>query len=255
MTKPVLSELDDGVRTIMLNRPERLNAMSLDLVATLADELAAANADPDTRVMILTGSGRAFCAGDDLKEPLPPEEPVVRAFIDDIQRATREIVLGRTFVVGAINGWAVGGGMELALDCDLPIWAESAQGFFPEMGWGAFVTGAVTVILPNLVGLAKAKDMILRGERYSAAELLELGVAWRVVPDEQLMQEACIVAREIAALPQRSVADLKRVMAKAAFGDVETAIALEAEATVQSFLDPETLERMQSFESGRSQDG
>lgn len=144
----------------------------------------------------------------------------------------------------------MGGGFEWAVCCDLPIWAETAKGFFPEMRLGAFVTGAVTAILPNLVGLARAKEMILFGEQYTAWELGELGVAWRVVADAELMSEAQTVAARVAELPERSVTDLKRVMGKAAFGGIECALEEETGATVRSFLDPETIERMAAFTRG-----
>ncbi len=247
MSATVLSELDGGVRTITLNRPERLNALTLELGSALADRMAEANSDPETRAVILTGAGRAFCAGDDLKVKHDGDEASTQQFIDEIQRATREIVLGDTFVVGAINGWAVGGGFEWAICCDLPIWAESAKGFFPEMRLGAFVTGAVTAILPNLVGLARAKEMILFDDHYTAGQLEELGVALRVVADEELMSEARAVATRIAELPERSVTDLKRVFGKAAFGGIERALEEETEAAVRSFLDPETIARMAGF--------
>ncbi len=247
MSDPVVGEVADGIRTITLNRPERLNAMNEALVVATAEALAAASRDPETRVVILTGAGRAFCAGDDLKERQPATEAEARRSIENIQQVTREIVFSDKIVIGAINGWAVGGGMEWAINCDLSIWAESAHGFFPEMEWGAFVTGGVTAILPHLVGLAKAKEMILLGERYPASALHEMGLAWRVVPDDRLIEEARAVAAKVAALPPRAVTDFKRVIGKAAFGDIAGAQALETEATVRSFLDPNTIERIATF--------
>src|SRR5690606_29033685 len=129
--------------------------------------------------------------GDDLLDHSPFENrDEARALVDALQDVTREIVLGPKLVVGAINGWAVGGGFEWAINCDLPLWAESARGFFPEASFGLFVTGAVTTLLPAIVGLTKAKEMLLLGEKYSAQELHALGIAWRVVPDDKLMEEA-----------------------------------------------------------------
>jgi len=247
MSNPVLSKVADGIRTVTLNRPARLNAMNHELVRATAEAFAEASADDATRVVIFTGAGRAFCAGDDLKERGPATEAASREAIDAIQEVTRQIVLGDKFVIGAINGWAVGGGFEWAVNCDLSIWAESARGFFPEMELGAFVTGAVTTLLPRLVGLAKAKEMLLLGTRYPSAELHQLGLAWRVVPDAQLIAEARSTAARIASMPPRAVTDLKRVMGRAAFADIETAQALETDATVRSFLDPETVTRMASF--------
>jgi enoyl-CoA hydratase/carnithine racemase len=251
MSEPVLSEVRDGVRTITLNRPDRLNAMNRALIEAVGDAFVAANADPETRAIVFTGAGRAFCAGDDLRDHRHPEtEAEARAVVDAIQRATREIVFGDKIVVGAINGWAVGGGFEWATNCDFPIWAESARGFLPEVSWGLFVTGAVTASLPHLVGLNKAREMLLLGERYSAKALLEMGLAWRVVPDDRLVQEAHTVATRIAALPARSVADMKKVIVRTAFGDAQAmarAMDLESEATVRAFLDPETTARIKGF--------
>lgn len=248
MPATVLSTLEDGVRTITLNRPDVLNAMNEALIRETRDAFAEANADPATRVVVFTGAGRAFCAGDDLAaNPLSTDEAQARPVVEMIQQVTREMMLGSKMVVGAINGWAVGGGFEWAIDCDLPIWGESAKGFFPELSWGLFVTGGVTSLLPRIVGPAKARDMILFGEKYTAADLHALGVAWRVVPDDALMDEATSVARRIAGLPNRAVADLKRTIARVSMGELETAMALETEACVRSVLDPETHARIAEF--------
>ena len=237
-----------GVRTIALNRPERLNAMNRSLMDDIARAFAEANADPNTQAIIFTGAGRAFCAGDDRKAHVQPENAAqARELVNAIQRATQEIVFGDKPVVGAINGWAVGGGFELAINCDFPIWAVSAKGFFPEVSLNAFVTGAVTSLLPALVGLNKAREMLFLGEQYDAQALLELGVAWRVVPDERLMVEAQTVAEKLSGLPPLAVRAMKRVLNQAAARDIMTALRLETEATVASFLDPETTTRLKDF--------
>ncbi|MEX5729095.1 enoyl-CoA hydratase/carnithine racemase [Rhodovulum iodosum] len=245
----VLSTRDaEGVRTITLNRPERLNAMNRALIDDVARAFDDANADPETRAILFTGAGTAFCAGDDRKAHVHPEtEAEARALVEAIQAATRAIVLGPKPVVGAINGWAVGGGFEWAINCDFPLWAESARGFFPEVSLNLFVTGAVTACLPALVGLAKAREMLFLGERYGAADLAELGVAWKVVPDDLLMDEAVATARKLAALPTLSVRAMKRVLNAAALPDLDRALALETDATVAGFLDPETTRRLKAF--------
>ena len=245
----VLSENDGkGVRTISLNRPESLNAMNRQLIDDVARAFDDANTDPETRAVIFTGKGRAFCAGDDRKEHVHPEsEEQARDLVDAIQRATHAIVFGNKPVVGAINGWAVGGGFEWAINCDFPIWAESAKGFFPEVSLNLFVTGAVTSLLPALVGLNKAREMLLLGERYGAAELEEAGVAWRVVADDRLMDEANAVAARLSELPPLSVRAMKRVLNQCAMTDMQRALRLETEATIAGFLDPRTTELLKSF--------
>jgi enoyl-CoA hydratase/carnithine racemase len=238
----------NGVRTIALNRPDRLNAMNRRLIDDVARAFDDANADRATRVILFTGTGRAFCAGDDRREHVHPEnEAEARDLVDAIQRATVSIVLGDKPVVGAINGWAVGGGFEWAINCDFPIWAESAKAFFPEVSLNLFVTGAVTSLLPALVGLNKAREMLMLGDRYSAADLLEIGLAWRVVGDDTLMDEAHLVAKRLSELPALSVRAMKRVLNRSASCDLNLALRLETEATIAGFLDPETTERLKDF--------
>lgn len=245
----VLSTIDGhGVRTIALNRPKSLNAMNRQLIHDVARAFDDANADDMTRAIIFTGAGRAFCAGDDRHEHVHPETEVeARNLVDAIQRATHAIVFGSKPVVGAINGWAVGGGFEWAINCDFPIWAESAKGFFPEVSLNLFVTGAVTSLLPALVGLNTAREMLFLGERYDAAKLYELGVAWRVVSDDRLMDEARAVAAKLSDLPPLSVRAMKRVLNQCAASDLKTALRLETEATIAGFLDPETTKRLKDF--------
>jgi enoyl-CoA hydratase/carnithine racemase len=247
----VLSDLEDGaIRRISLNRPQRLNAMNRALIDDVARAFDDANADPATRVIIFTGEGRAFCAGDDRQEHVHPEsEEAARDLVEAIQRATRAISFGPKPIVGAINGWAVGGGFEWAINCDFPIWAESARGFFPEVSLNLFVTGAVTALLPALVGLNKARELLFLGRRYDAAALEKLGVAWRVVPDARLLEEARAVAREIAALPILSVRAMKRTLNATATASLNRALQLESDATVAGFMDPETTRLLKSFKA------
>jgi enoyl-CoA hydratase/carnithine racemase len=245
----VLSELNgEGVRTITLNRPERLNAMNQALVRDVAEAFTDANKDGATKAMIFTGAGRAFCAGDDRREHVHPNtEAEAREFVEAIQDATRAIVFGEKPVVGAINGWAVGGGFEWAINCDFSIWAESARAFFPEVSLNLFATGGVTALLPALVGLNTAREMLFLGEKYDAPTLKQLGVAWKVVPDAALMTEAQAVARKLAALPPLSVRAMRRTLYRTATTDLATALQLESDATVKGFLDPETTRRLKNF--------
>ncbi len=251
MTGAVLNTIDSGVRTITLNRPDSLNAMNVALLEAVQEAFVLADADDRTRVIVFTGAGRAFCAGDDLREnPLPQSRSEARAFVDAIQAVTRHIVLGRKVVVGAINGWAVGGGFEWAINCDFSLWARSARAFFPELYWGLFVTGGVTALLPPLVGMTKAREMLMLGERYDADTLGGLGLAWKVVDDGQLQAQALALAARLAALPPRALSDMKAALARVAYGSpdvLNAALERETEATVRGLLDPQTAERLKAF--------
>jgi len=238
----------EGVRTIALNRPDCLNAMNRQLIDDVAQAFDDANSDPATRAIIFTGQGRAFCAGDDRNEHQHPEtEADARDLVAAIQRATVSIIFGQKPVVGAINGWAVGGGFEWALNCDFPIWAASAKAFFPEVSLNLFVTGAVTAILPAITGPLKAREMLFLGQRYSAADLRECGVAWKVVEDADLQIEAQTVAEHLAGLPILSVRAMKRVLNQTTAGALRQALDLETEATIAGFLDPETTRLLKAF--------
>lgn len=240
--------LDNGIRTIALNRPEVLNAMNRRLIDEVALAFDDANRDPDTAVVIFTGRGRAFCAGDDRGEHRHPvDESEARDLVHAIQRATDTIVFGDKPVVGAINGWAVGGGFSWAINCDFPIWARSAKGFLPEVGLNLFVTGGATALLPALVGLNKAREMLFLGGHYDAKALHGMGLAWRVVDDDRLMDEAIGVAEQLAGLPPLSTRAMKRVLSQTSAGNFKTAMALETEATVEGFMDPDTTRRLKDF--------
>lgn len=250
MTAPVLISDQDAVCTITLNRPERMNALSPDLIAGLRDALRRANARDSVRTIILTGAGeRAFCAGDDLKleERDSLNAATVREQVEALQDITREILTGPKPVIGAINGWAVGGGFEIALNCDFSIWAEGAKGFFPELRWGLFVTGAVTALLPAMVGPVKAREMLMLGDKYEARELARLGLAWKVVPPARLLQDARDLAETLAALPPRGVAEMKRQLRAHGLPDLATVLTDETAATVAGACDPETLRRISTF--------
>jgi enoyl-CoA hydratase/carnithine racemase len=244
----VLSECLDGVRTITLNRPECLNAMNRQLLDDVARAFNEANADESTRVILFAGAGRAFCAGDDRNaHQHPADENQARDLVDALQQVTREIVFGAKPVIGAIQGWAVGGGFEWAINCDLSIWAKSARAFFPEVSLNLFVTGAVTALLPAMVGLARAREMLMLGEQYSAAELKDLGIACRVVDDDQLMGASRALALQLADSPPQAIRAMKRVLNLCALADLERALELETDATVAGFLDPETTRRLKDF--------
>ena len=247
MTRTVLT--DDpiaGVRVITLNRPARLNAVTPELVSDLTQELSRANHDSAIRAIVVAGAGRAFCSGDDLKEfdSQLGSEAELHAYIDRIQDVTRLIVLGDKPVIGAVHGWAVGAGLEWVINCDFAIAAEGSRFFFPEVRLGLFVTGAVTALLPRMIGPQKARELIYFGERFDAAQALEWGILWKVVPPAQLLPEAIDLARRIAELPPRPVRDVKRILARAAAGSLEEVLAAETAATVQGFLDPESAKRV-----------
>ena len=213
-TEELLVEQREGVLTLTLNRPERLNAISGPMLGALSSELDRANVDAEVRVVVITGAGRGFCSGLDLKarsEDGPAETPALRLF--DLHNSP-PLVLHRMDkpVVCALNGPAAGYGMDLALGCDIRIASDQAKlgavfvrrGVLPESGG--------TWYLPRLVGWAKAAEIAFMGDVLDAQRSLELGLVNRVVPHDDLMKEVQDVATHIASNAPYSVQATKRMM-------------------------------------------
>ena len=249
MTNTVLISVKDAVCTVTLNRPERLNALNSKMLAELYPALDAANNNDEVGAIVLRGAGTSFCSGDDLKEfeAQSASQEQTKEFVESIQNITRQLVLGDKIVIGAIHGWAVGGGLEWAINCDLAVFAESTCCFFPELKWGMFPTGGVTSLLPKMIGLAKTKQLMLLGEKFTAKDALQMGIAWKVVPDEAVFSVAHEMAKHVASLPRSAVHDLKRVLNTVNIADFENTLALETQATVRGIIDPETKKRVGSF--------
>lgn len=197
--KTVRYEKTDNVAIITLNRPERLNAITRELLAGLIDQLETARKDDEVAAVILTGAGRAFCAGEDLKETSAGKtfEQWVEE-TDGLQQVQRVILgLGKP-LIAAIPGYALGGGCEFALSCDIRIAAEEAQFGFPETEVGLTITTAGTKLLSQIVGLGKAKELVFTGDFVDAREALRIGLANQVVAQENLLEAALALARKIS---------------------------------------------------------
>ena len=243
----------DAVSVVTLNRPERLNAISGDLLVDMHEALQQAQADRSTRAIVLTGAGRAFCAGDDLKEfDLQAESDVsIALHCERIQQITRDIMFGPKVVVGAVHGYAVGGGFEWVLNCDLVVAADSLTCFFPEMDLGHFVTGGVTYLLPQALGHQRAMELMVLGDRIGASGLHALGLVNRVMPAEQMLAQALALAQTVASRSPGAVAALKRVLTLQGQSQLAAALELERQAAMDRFADPDTAQRVHGFTSRR----
>jgi len=192
-------ELAGGVATITLNRPDVLNAMNNAMRTELLELFAGLRSDEAVRAVVVTGAGeRAFCAGADIREFLEP--PVPTRFREERRRLDfrREMDRCPQPIIAAIRGFALGGGLELALACDIRVAAEDAQLGLTEINLAIIPGGGGTQRLPRLVGRGKALEMILTGMRVSAAEALRLGLVERVVPVAELLPSAQALAKSIA---------------------------------------------------------
>jgi enoyl-CoA hydratase len=194
----VLYHKEGNVGIITLNRPKRLNAINSDLLSSLIQQIRKSGDDDDVSSVVLTGAGRAFCAGEDLKETSAGKSLTQwTREIEALQETQRLIMqLGKP-LIAAINGYAVGGGLEFALSCDIRIAGEDAKFGFPETGVGLTVTNAGTKLIAQIVGLGKAKELILTGDIIDAEEAMRIGLVNKVVPAERLIEETLQVCQKI----------------------------------------------------------
>ncbi|MDR5774442.1 MULTISPECIES: enoyl-CoA hydratase/isomerase family protein [unclassified Caballeronia] len=234
---------------VTLNRPERMNAIGGALLDDLHDALQGALGDASCRVIVLTGAGHAFCAGDDLKEfdAQSESDESIRSHIGRIQRITRDLMFGAKPVVGAVHGYAVGGGFEWMLNCDIVVASDDLVCFFPEMEWGQFVTGGVTHLLPQAIGHQRAMELWLLGERQSAQTLLSMGLVNRVVPRDAVLETALELAARIAQRSSTSVSKLKKLVTSDLSGLLARSLELESAVTIEAFALPDAAERVKAF--------
>ena len=218
---------EGDVAWITLNRPERLNAVVPTLVDGLVEGLRRATAD-QVRVAVIRGAGRAFCAGYDLTGNQTPSDPAaLQAQVDRIQDVTREIRRAPFPVVASIHGYAIGAGCELALACDLAIAARTTQLQLPEVEVGLSVTGGISYLLPLAVGLAKAKELILLGDRFDAVAARDMGLLGFVSEPEQLVADTTALAARLVERPRLALQLAKASLDGGAPGDLEHALAIE----------------------------
>jgi enoyl-CoA hydratase/carnithine racemase len=240
----LLTEQKGSALVLTLNRPEVMNALSSELAQLLLAAVKAADERRDVRSIIITGAGeRAFCAGTDLKQrrDLNPDEKWAQSrTLWDVNQA---IWNSPKAVIAAIGGWCLGGGFELALYCDLRIAAEDARFGWPEMTLGAYPGGGGAVMLPRIVGRAKAKELFFTARRISAAEALSLGLVERVVPRTRLLDTALEFSREMESTSPLGLAAVKQAINRGA--DLPLAQAAEID---QSLRRP--LEATRDYEEG-----
>jgi enoyl-CoA hydratase len=250
---PIIVETDGPVATVRLNRPDRLNAVSLELYRALDAALRSAYRDRAVRVVILTGTGRGFCVGADLKahrdRRLDARERA--AYIRAAQRAASALQTFPKPVVAAVNGHAIGAGLELALSCDLIVIAREAKLRFPETALGTFVGGGVTYTLAERVGAARARELLLLGEFFTPEQALAMGLANRVVPAERVVPEARDLATKLAANAPVSLRLLKQALHRASPARSRAALALEARALLECMGTRDWAEGVRAFAEKR----
>lgn len=226
----ILYSVHEQIAEIRLNRPQRLNAVTATLYEELNQALSLAEADKDARVVLLTGEGRAFCVGADLKEHKTGRTAFDRRqYLLGEQLVCKRLLQLKKPVIAAVNGYALGAGAEMAIASDFILMAESAQIGLPEISIGNFLGGGVTWLLPRLVGLAKARELVFLGERIKGEEAVRIGLANRVLPDEGFLDAARAFALQVAGKAPFSMQLAKEQLNMAAERTLDAAFTAELE--------------------------
>jgi 2-(1,2-epoxy-1,2-dihydrophenyl)acetyl-CoA isomerase len=252
----VLEERSGAIVTLRLNRPEKLNALNPDLFRALLQALLRVADDKSVRVVVLTGSGRGFCAGGDINFMLDARKRHAVHDFEAILGAGKEIVAAIAsmpkLVIAAVNGPAAGGGMSLALACDLRIASEQASfkqafgqiGLYPDLG--------ATFFLPRLVGLSRASELFYTAETLPAKEACRIGIVCRVYSPDKFEEETRALAESLAAGPPLAYRDVKRTMIGEARRELEAAIDEENRLQLHCFLSEDCAEGLSAFVEKRA---
>lgn len=217
--------VDGPVAKVTLNRPAVLNASNLEMKAGLMDAFARATSDDDARVIVLTGAGRGFCTGGDIKESAGFSRDAYRTAVREQHRVCTAIWRSPKPVIAAINGFALGGGLEMAMVCDIRIAANSAKFGIPVLRSGGVSTGALYQLLIGAIGVGRTAHMALMGEPIGAQEAAQIGLVTQVVSDDSLQGIAHEAARKIAEYPRAAVTLYKRAIHHALDAAFEAALA------------------------------
>ena len=251
----ITSATEQGVATLTLNRPDVLNSCNRRMVTELCVALASAAVDATVRAVLLTGAGRAFCAGQDLAEVVPPDGGEIPDIGDVVQGYNALIQSIRGIekpVVCAVNGVAAGAGANLALACDIVFAAENASfvqafakiGLVPDTGG--------TFFLPRLVGVARATSMMMLAEKVTATQALEWGMIYKVLPAAELLAAATALARHLATQPTMGLGLTKRAINASLTNDLAAQLQLEAELQSAAGGSADYLEGVRAFQQKRA---
>lgn len=217
----LLVEINDGLATLTLNRPQKLNAIDNELAEAILSALASIAVDDSVRAVRFRGAGRAFCAGRDVSAP-PTERD-----LELVQAVSKAIVHLAKPVLFTVHGWTVGAGLEWMLNADIVVAANSSRFKLPEASLGVFVTGGLSATLPAYAGLARAKALTLLGDEFTADQAQAWGLVWQSVPDAELEAASQKLVSRLVALRPDVAQQFKRVFNETGLDNFDRAIELE----------------------------
>jgi 2-(1,2-epoxy-1,2-dihydrophenyl)acetyl-CoA isomerase len=244
----IKSETDGNVLKITLNRPEKFNSFNREMALALQDALDKAAIDKSIRTVLLTGEGKAFCAGQDLSEAMdangPGIEKIVREHYNPIIEKIRKL---EKPVVCAVNGVAAGAGANIALACDVVIAGASVSFIQAFSKIGLIPDSGGTFFLPRLIGFGKASALMMLGDKLSAHDAERMGMIYKVVEDSNLQSDAMTIAKTLGDMPTKAMGLTKRLLNKSLTNSLEQQLEYEADVQVQATLTHDYTEGVNSF--------
>src|SRR3989440_3773806 len=247
----VLYTVANNIVHVVMNRPGVMNAMSRGMITELRQALERAQGEPNASIIVLAGAAGNFCAGDDLKETEHQTAEDFLALIMDLQRLTRLLLLGEKPSIAAMDGYAVGGGFELALACDFRVASTRARMGCVEARVGMVITGGTSVLLPQLVGQGMAREIILFADIIEAAIAQRIGLLHRLVEPELLDAEVQVLASKMLSRAPLSVRESKRLLNRPLEIELERAFQNEIEAIMRCFSTADAHEATVAFREKR----
>ncbi|KKC30374.1 3-hydroxybutyryl-CoA dehydratase [Caldanaerobacter subterraneus subsp. pacificus DSM 12653] len=246
--KNIEVKIEKGIATITINRPKALNALNTETLEELKNVLEVLQNDDGVKVIVITGAGeKAFVAGADISEMKDMSVFEAKKFAELGQKVFRKIELMKKPVIAAVNGYALGGGCELALACDIRIASRNAKFGQPEVGLGIIPGFGGTQRLPRIVGVSKAKELIYTGDMIDAEEALRIGLISKVVEQDKLLEEAYGIAKKIMSKGLVAVSLAKEAINKSLEVDIDSGMEYEANAFAMCFGTQDQKEGMVAF--------
>ncbi len=249
----ITNEIKDKIAYLTLNRPEVFNSFNREMALLLQSELDAAEKNPEVRAIVITGNGKAFCAGQDLKEVTSPElnpgfKKILEEHYNPIISRIRKI---EKPIIAAVNGVAAGAGANIALACDVVIASENASFIQAFSKIGLVPDSAGTFFLPRLIGFQKASALMMLGDKVSAADAEKLGMVYKVVSSENFMDEVNNIATTMANMPTKALGLTKRLLNNSLESSLEEQLALESKLQIEAAQSEDYAEGVDAFVNKR----
>ncbi|WP_410006134.1 enoyl-CoA hydratase-related protein [Aequorivita nionensis] len=251
--KSITTQIENKIATLTLNRPEVFNSFNREMALLLQNELDACEKNPEVRAIVIIGSGKAFCAGQDLKEVTSPElnpgfKKILEEHYNPIITRIRNI---EKPIIGAINGVAAGAGANIALACDVVIASKNASFIQAFSKIGLVPDSAGTFFLPRLIGFQKASALMMLGDKVSAEEAEKLGMVYKVVSSENFMEEVNNIASILANMPTKALGLTKRLLNNSMRNSLEEQLNLESKLQIESAQSEDYAEGVDAFVNKR----